>query len=272
MNSSAFLPLSKSNSKIDRKQVAFGAKDFQERPPTLAPIFASLDQEMDLMIRSFNFHVGSLGSVRLSDLVNLGPSARQIAITAASETLVGSSSKVNSPVSIKPTKGSTVEELNKIMENLYLDESLGSEDIGSDENLEKSHSHSEEAFMAYYGNVSSNSEDAWRVGLKLYNDEHMFPSSVSSHYANNRHQVYVIINDANKEFDALNNPIINPQNLMQESQSGRRNRVSRCGKGESLTFSSRMSDDPDSSKPWLSNTSKLDKGSLNGVPVCPAPA
>jgi hypothetical protein len=101
------------------------------------------------------------------------------------------------------------------MENLYLDESLGSEDIGSDKNLKKSHSHSEEAFMACYGNISSNSKEAWRVGLKLYNDEHMFPSSVSGHYASNRHQVYVIINDASEEFDALNNPIINPQNPMQ---------------------------------------------------------
>jgi hypothetical protein len=187
MNLTAFLPSSKSNSKIDRNQVAFGAKYFQENPPTLAPIFASLDQEMDLTIKSFNFRVGTLGSVRLSDLVNSSPSARKTAITAASLTLVGSSSKVNSPVSIKPTKGSTVEELDKIRENLYLDESLGSEDIGSDENLEKSHRHSEEAFMACYGNVSSNSKDAWRVGLKLYNDEHMFPSSVSSHYASNRH-------------------------------------------------------------------------------------
>jgi hypothetical protein len=56
---------------------------------------------------------------------------RKIAIAATSETSVGSSSKVNSPVSIKPTKGSTVEELDEIMENLDLEESSGYLDMGS---------------------------------------------------------------------------------------------------------------------------------------------
>jgi hypothetical protein len=140
MNSTAFSPSSKSNSKIGGNQIAFEAEHFQEQPPTLAPIFASLDQEIDLRIISFNFRIGSLGSVRLSGLVNSGPSARKTAIAAISETSVGSSSEVNLPVNIKTTKGSTVEELNEIMKNLDLDESSGSKDIGSDENLEKSQS------------------------------------------------------------------------------------------------------------------------------------
>jgi hypothetical protein len=73
---------------------------------------------MDLMIRSLNFRVGSPGSVRLLDLINSGPSAREIAFVAKSETLVDSSSEVNLPVSFKPTKNreSTVEELDEIME------------------------------------------------------------------------------------------------------------------------------------------------------------
>jgi hypothetical protein len=33
-----------------------------------------------------------------------------------------------------------------------------------------------------------------------------------------------------------------------------------------------MADDQGGSKPWRSNTSKLNEGSLNGVLVCPAPA
>jgi hypothetical protein len=137
MNSMVFSPSSKSNSKIDGNQIAFGAVDFQPHPPTLAPVFASLDQEIDLTIRSFNFRVGSLGSVRLSDLVNLGPSAGKATIAATSETLVGSSSEVNSPVSIKTAKGSTVKELDEIMENLDLDESSGYPVKGSDQNLDK---------------------------------------------------------------------------------------------------------------------------------------
>jgi hypothetical protein len=75
MNSTAFLLSSKSNSKIDGNQITFGAVDFLPHPQTLAPVFANLDQEMDLTIRSFNFRVGSLGSVRLSDPIKSGPSA-----------------------------------------------------------------------------------------------------------------------------------------------------------------------------------------------------
>jgi hypothetical protein len=138
----AFSLLSKSNSKIGGNQITFGAIDFQPHPPILAPVFASLDQEMDLMIGSFNFRVGSLGSVRLLDPIKLGPSAGKTTIVATLETSVGSSSEVTSPVSIKPTKGSTVEELDEIMENLDLDESLGYSDMDSDKNLNHSNYYS----------------------------------------------------------------------------------------------------------------------------------
>jgi hypothetical protein len=80
-------------------------------------------------------------TVRLSDPINSGLSARKTAIAATSETSVGSSSEVNLPVSIKPTKRSTVEELDEIMENLDLEESSGYSDMGSDENLDKSRSY-----------------------------------------------------------------------------------------------------------------------------------
>jgi hypothetical protein len=123
MNLMAFSPSSKSNSKIDKNQIIFGAIDFQRHPPTLASVFASLDQEMDLMIESFYFRVGSLGYVRLSDPINSGSSAGKTTIAATLETSVGSSSEVNSLVSIKTTKGSIVDELGKIMKNLDLDES-----------------------------------------------------------------------------------------------------------------------------------------------------
>jgi hypothetical protein len=106
--------------KIDGNQITFAAINFQPHPPTLAQVFTNLDQEIDLMVGSFNFCVGSLGSARLSDPIKSGQTARKTAITATPETSAGSSSEVNSSVSIKPTKGSTVEELNEIMENLDL--------------------------------------------------------------------------------------------------------------------------------------------------------
>jgi hypothetical protein len=90
MNSAPFSLLFSSNSKIDRNQITFGAIDFQPHPPTLASAFASSDQEMDLMIGSLNFCVESLGSVLLSDLINLSPSTGKTASTARSKNSVGS--------------------------------------------------------------------------------------------------------------------------------------------------------------------------------------
>jgi hypothetical protein len=161
MNSTAFSPSSKSNSKIGRSQIIFGTVDFQPHPPTLAPVFASLDQEMDLTIGSFNFHVGSLGSLCLSDPILSCPSARKTAAAATLETFVGSSSKVNSPANIKPAEGkrNIVDELDKIMENLDLKESSGYSDMESDRNSNSISNYSEEDFTARYGNVSYSSED-----------------------------------------------------------------------------------------------------------------
>jgi hypothetical protein len=59
MNLTGFLLSSGSNLEVDKNQITFGAIDFQPHPSTLTPVFASLDQEMDLMIGSFNFCIGS---------------------------------------------------------------------------------------------------------------------------------------------------------------------------------------------------------------------
>jgi hypothetical protein len=163
MNSTVFSLLSNTNLKIDENQITFGAVDFQPHPPTLAPVFASLDQEMDLTIRSLNFRVGSLGLVRLSDPINSDPSAEKTASAAKSETSIGSSSKVNSPVSFKPIKkGSTVEELDEIMENLDLGESSGYSDMDSDENFENNY-HPGKDFMICCDNISDKSTNMWKT-------------------------------------------------------------------------------------------------------------
>jgi hypothetical protein len=99
MNLMAFSLLANSNSKVDGNQISFGTVDFQLHPPTLTPIFTSLDQEIDLTIGSLNFRVGSLGSTRLSDLTKSDPSAGKTVIITISESSVGSSSEVNLPVS-----------------------------------------------------------------------------------------------------------------------------------------------------------------------------
>jgi hypothetical protein len=75
---------------------------------------------------------------------------RKTTAAATSKASVGSSSEVNSPVSIKATKSkeSTVRELDKIMENLDLEESSGYSDMASDENLDNISNYSKEDFMA----------------------------------------------------------------------------------------------------------------------------
>jgi hypothetical protein len=99
MNLTAFSLLANINSKVDGNQISFRTIDFQLHPPTLTPIFASLDQEMDLTIGSLNFRVGSLGSICLSDSTKSDPSASKTVTIAMSESSEGSSSEVNSPVS-----------------------------------------------------------------------------------------------------------------------------------------------------------------------------
>jgi hypothetical protein len=99
MNSMAFSLLANSNAEVDGNQISFGTIDFQPHPPNLTPVFESLDQEMDLTIGSLNFRVGSLGSIRLSVPSKPDPSASETKTIAISESSVGSSSEVNSPVS-----------------------------------------------------------------------------------------------------------------------------------------------------------------------------
>jgi hypothetical protein len=135
---------------------------------------------MDLMIGTFNFHVGSLGSVRLSDPIKLGSSVEKTTIAATPEALVGSSSEVNSPVTIKLAKRDTFEELDKIMKNLDLEESSGYQDTSSNGNSNNSNSYSKDDFMVYYGNFSNNSEDTWKSGLEIYKDEQTIFSSGSN--------------------------------------------------------------------------------------------
>jgi hypothetical protein len=120
INSTAFSLLANSSPKVDGNQISFGTVDFQPHPPNFTPIFESLDQEMDLTIGSLNFRVGSLGSIRLSDLAKPNPSASEAKTIAMTESSVSSSSQANSPVSFATAKivGGKIEELDETMENL----------------------------------------------------------------------------------------------------------------------------------------------------------
>jgi hypothetical protein len=59
---------------------------------------------MDVTIGSLNFRIGSLGTICLSNPAKLDPLASETKTIAMSESSVGSSSEVNSPVSLATTE------------------------------------------------------------------------------------------------------------------------------------------------------------------------
>jgi hypothetical protein len=108
---------------------------------------------MDLMIGSLTFRVGSLGSIRLSDSMKLDPSVSKTMTITVSESLVGSSSEVNSSVRFATTEEieEKIEELDKTMDNFDL------EDQSKD-------------FMICYDDTSDKSMDTWKTGLDQSKD------------------------------------------------------------------------------------------------------
>jgi hypothetical protein len=195
MNSTAFSLLANNSPEVDGNQISFGTVDFQPHPPNFIPIFESVDQEMDLTIRSLNFRVGSLGSIRLSDPAKPDPSASGTKTIAISESSVGSSSEANSLVSFAITEivGEKIEELNETMENLNLMDQL-------------------EDLAIYHDDASDKSTDTWKTGLELHEDDETIFSSSNNKF-NNRHQVLAIVGDNSEEFDDTNNPVLNPANV-----------------------------------------------------------
>jgi hypothetical protein len=99
-----------------------------------------MDQDMDLMIGSLNFRVGSLDSIRLSDPAKPDPSSSETKTIAMSESSVDSSSEANSPVSFTTTEiiGEKFAEVDETMENLDLGDQLEDLMICHDDTSDKS--------------------------------------------------------------------------------------------------------------------------------------
>jgi hypothetical protein len=97
-----------------------------------------MDQDMDLTIGSLNFHVGSLGSIRLFDPAKPDPSASEPKIVAMSESSEGSSSEVNSPVRLAETEERKILGGDEIMENFDLEAQLEDLMICHDDTSDKS--------------------------------------------------------------------------------------------------------------------------------------
>jgi hypothetical protein len=193
MNSTAFALLANINPEVDEIQIPFGTVDFEPHQSSFTQVFESMDQDMDLMIGSLNFRVGSLGSIRLSDPAKPGPSASKSKIETMSESSEGSSSEVNSPVSsmeIEAEKREFVEG-NETMGNFKVQ----LEDL-----------------MISHDDTSDKSTDTWKTGLELHEDENSIFSSFDSKF-DNRYQVLAITEDNSEEFNENNNPVLNPGNI-----------------------------------------------------------
>jgi hypothetical protein len=123
------------------------------------------------------------------------PSARKTARIAMSESSVGTSSEVNSPVNFATTEniGGKIEELDETMDNLDL--GVQSED-----------------FMICCDDISEKSTDTWKTGLELHEDNQTTLSSCSSKF-DNQYKVLAIIGDNSEEFDDNNNPVLNLANI-----------------------------------------------------------
>jgi hypothetical protein len=161
MNSTAFSPLVNSNPEVDRIQIPFGTIDFQPHQPNFTMIFESMDQDMDLTIGSLNFCVGSLGSIRLSDLAKPGPSESEAKTVVMSGSSEGSSSEVNSPVGFTETEEGKIAEGDETMENFDLEVQL-------------------EDLMICYDDTSDKSTDTWKIGLELHEDDSSTFSSLNN--------------------------------------------------------------------------------------------
>jgi hypothetical protein len=173
MNSTTFSPLANNNSEVGEIQIPFGTVDFHPHQSNFTPIFESMDQHMDLTIRSLNFCIGSLGSIHLSDPAKPGPSASESKTIAMSESSEGSSSEVNSPVSFTETEERKIAEGDKTMENFDLEVQL-------------------EDLMICHDDNSDKSIDTWKTGLELHEDDSSILSSFNSKL-DNRYQVLAII-------------------------------------------------------------------------------
>jgi hypothetical protein len=151
-----------------------------------------MDQDMDLTIGSLNFRIGSLGSIRLSDPTKPDPSASEPETVAMSESSKGSSSEVNSPVSLAEAEEGKIAGGDKTMENFDLEAQL--EDL------------------TIYHDDSDQSTDTWTTGLELSEEDNSIFSSYNGKL-DNRYEILAITEDNSEELDENNNPVLNPANI-----------------------------------------------------------
>jgi hypothetical protein len=105
----------------------------------------------------------------------------------------GSSSEVNSPVSLGEVQKGKITEDDETMENFDLGVQL-------------------EDLMIYHDDISDKSIDTWKTGLELSEDDESIFSSFNNKIGK-QCQVLAIVGDNSEEFDENNNLVLNPANI-----------------------------------------------------------
>jgi hypothetical protein len=151
------------------------------------------NQDTELTIGSLSIFIGPSGSTRLSDSAKPDPSASESETVAMMEYSKGSSSEVNSSVSLGEIQEGKIAESDETMENFDLRVQLKDLVICHDDILEKS-------------------IDMWKTGLELSEDDGSIFSSFNKKIGK-QCQVLAIVGDNSEEFDRNNNPVLNPANI-----------------------------------------------------------
>jgi hypothetical protein len=151
------------------------------------------NQEMELTIGSLSILIGPSGSSCLSDPTKQDPSASEPETVAMMEYSEGSSSEVNSPVSLGEVQKGKIAEDDETMENFDVGVQLEDLTICLDD-------------------ISDKSTDTWKTRLELSEDGDSIFSSFNSNIGK-QCQVLAIVGDNSEEFDENNNPVLNPENI-----------------------------------------------------------
>jgi hypothetical protein len=150
-------------------------------------------EEMELTIGSLSIFVGPSGSSRLSDSIKPDPSASKPETEVTSKSSEGSSSEVNSPVSLGEVQKEEITEGDETRENFNAGVQL-------------------EDLTIYLDDISDKSTDTGKTGLELFEDGDSIFSSFNSNIGK-QCQVLAIVGDNSEEFDENNNLVLNPANI-----------------------------------------------------------
>jgi hypothetical protein len=209
---------------------------------------------MEFTIGSLSIFVGPSGSSRLSDSTKPDPSVSKPETEVMLESSEGSSSEVNSPVSLGEVQKGEIAEGDETMENFNAGVQL-------------------EDLMICLDDISDKSTDTWKTGLELSEDGNSIFSSFNSNISK-QCQVLAIVGDNSEEFDENNNPVLNPANIDRGADHLSKGQTAEflTTREKNLTISRRMENNKRSRRAWDTNTIKFQQRHAFGVSLCPKAA